>query len=67
MLWLEVSTSRPPPDDYLHQVTAELKKIDPQHVLPMHCSGIKFVELAKAEIPQKLVLCTTGGTFKFMA
>jgi 7,8-dihydropterin-6-yl-methyl-4-(beta-D-ribofuranosyl)aminobenzene 5'-phosphate synthase len=57
----------PAPDDYLRQVMAELKKFDPEHVLPMHCSGTNFIELAKAEMPEKLVLCTTGSTFKFTA
>ena len=57
----------PAPDDYLRQVMAELKKFNLEHVLPMHCSGANFVELAKAEMPEKLVLCTTGSTFKFTA
>jgi len=30
----------------------ELKKLDIEHVLPMHCSGVNFVELAKQEIPE---------------
>jgi len=29
----------------------------------MHCSGQNFVELAKQEMPEKLVLCTTGSRF----
>jgi 7,8-dihydropterin-6-yl-methyl-4-(beta-D-ribofuranosyl)aminobenzene 5'-phosphate synthase len=57
----------PAPDDYLRQVMAELKKFDPQHVLPMHCSGANFTELAKREMPEKLVQCTTGSSFKFTA
>jgi 7,8-dihydropterin-6-yl-methyl-4-(beta-D-ribofuranosyl)aminobenzene 5'-phosphate synthase len=57
----------PAPPDYLRQVMAELKKFDLEHVLPMHCSGANFVELAKQEIPEKLVLCTTGSVFTFTA
>jgi 7,8-dihydropterin-6-yl-methyl-4-(beta-D-ribofuranosyl)aminobenzene 5'-phosphate synthase len=57
----------PAPDDYLRQVMAELKKFDLAHVLPMHCSGQNFVELAKQEMPEKLVLCTTGSRFTFTA
>ena len=37
----------PAPDDYLRQVMAELKKFDLEHVMPMHCSGQNFVDLAK--------------------
>ena len=57
----------PAPDDYLRQVMAELKKLDPEHVLPMHCSGQNFIDLAKQEIPEKLVLCGTGSSFAFKA
>jgi 7,8-dihydropterin-6-yl-methyl-4-(beta-D-ribofuranosyl)aminobenzene 5'-phosphate synthase len=46
---------------------AELKKFDLEHVLPMHCSGVNFVELAKQEMPEKLVLCATGSSFTFTA
>jgi len=57
----------PAPDDYLRQVMAELKTFDLEHVLPMHCSGANFVELAKQEMPDKLVLCGTGSSFTFTA
>ena len=43
----------------------ELKKFDLKHVLPMHCSGQNFIDLAKQEMPTKLVLCTTGSRFTF--
>ena len=55
----------PAPDDYLRQVMAELKKFDLEHVLPMHCSGQNFIDLAKQQMPEKLVLCTTGSRFTF--
>jgi 7,8-dihydropterin-6-yl-methyl-4-(beta-D-ribofuranosyl)aminobenzene 5'-phosphate synthase len=57
----------PAPDDYLRQVMTELNKFNLQHVLPMHCSGMNFVELAKQEMPEKLVLCATGSRFTFSA
>jgi 7,8-dihydropterin-6-yl-methyl-4-(beta-D-ribofuranosyl)aminobenzene 5'-phosphate synthase len=57
----------PAPDDYLAKVMAELKKFDLEHVMPMHCSGQNFIDLAKREIPEKLVLCGTGSTFTFTA
>jgi 7,8-dihydropterin-6-yl-methyl-4-(beta-D-ribofuranosyl)aminobenzene 5'-phosphate synthase len=57
----------PAPPDYLRAVMAELKTFDMEHVLPMHCSGTNFVELAKQEIPDKLVLCATGSSFTFTA
>jgi 7,8-dihydropterin-6-yl-methyl-4-(beta-D-ribofuranosyl)aminobenzene 5'-phosphate synthase len=57
----------PAPEDYLRQVMAELNKFDIQHVMPMHCSGQNFVDLAKKEMPEKLVLCGTGSSYSFTA
>jgi 7,8-dihydropterin-6-yl-methyl-4-(beta-D-ribofuranosyl)aminobenzene 5'-phosphate synthase len=57
----------PAPADYLSKVMAELKKFDLEPVLPMHCSGQNFIDLAKQEIPQKLVLCATGSSYTFTA
>jgi len=57
----------PAPDDYLRQIMAELKKFDLAHVMPMHCSGQNFVDLAAKEMPEKLVLCGTGSSFTFSA
>ncbi len=57
----------PAPDDYLAKIMAELKTLDINHVLPMHCSGTNFLEAAKREISTALVLCTTGSTFTFTA
>ncbi|HEX4597522.1 MAG TPA: MBL fold metallo-hydrolase [Burkholderiaceae bacterium] len=57
----------PAPSDYLAKVMAELKKFDLQHVMPMHCSGQNFIDLARQEIPDKLVLCATGSSYTFTA
>jgi 7,8-dihydropterin-6-yl-methyl-4-(beta-D-ribofuranosyl)aminobenzene 5'-phosphate synthase len=57
----------PAPDDYLRQVMAELRKFDLEHVMPMHCSGQNFIDLASKEMPEKLVLCGTGSSFTFTA
>jgi 7,8-dihydropterin-6-yl-methyl-4-(beta-D-ribofuranosyl)aminobenzene 5'-phosphate synthase len=57
----------PAPDEYLRQIMAALNKFDIEHIFPMHCSGANFVELAKKEMPAKLVLCATGSSFIFSA
>jgi len=57
----------PAPGDYLRQVMAELQKFDIAHVMPMHCSGQNFVDLAGKEMPEKLVLCGTGSNFTLTA
>jgi metal-dependent hydrolase (beta-lactamase superfamily II) len=50
-----VASSGAGTDGYLRQVMAELKKFDMEHVLPLHCSGQNFIDLAKQEMPEKLV------------
>ena len=45
----------------------ELQKFDLDHVMPMHCSGQNFVDLAAKEMPEKLVLCGTGSSFTVSA
>jgi 7,8-dihydropterin-6-yl-methyl-4-(beta-D-ribofuranosyl)aminobenzene 5'-phosphate synthase len=57
----------PAPDDYLAKVMAELKTFDLDHVMPMHCSGQNFIDLAKREMPEKLILCGTGTSFTLTA
>ena len=57
----------PAPDDYLRRVMAELKKFELEHVFPMHCSGQNFIDLAKQEMPEKLVFCGTGSSFTLTA
>ena len=57
----------PAPDDYLRQIMSELKTLDIDHVFPMHCSGLNFLEAAKRDMPGALVLCTTGSSFTFTA
>lgn len=57
----------PATDDYLKAVMADLQKFDLAHVMPMHCSGQNFVDLAAKAMPEKLVLCGTGSSFTFSA
>jgi 7,8-dihydropterin-6-yl-methyl-4-(beta-D-ribofuranosyl)aminobenzene 5'-phosphate synthase len=57
----------PAPPDYLRDVMDQLIELDVEHVIPMHCSGSNFLDAAKARMPEKLVLCTTGSRFTFTA
>ncbi len=52
---------------YLEQTMAELKKFDIDYLIPMHCSGDNFIDIAKREMPKKLIACTTGSRFTFTA
>lgn len=55
----------PMPLDYIKATVAELKSIDPDYLIPMHCSGLPFYEEAKAQMPGKVPLASTGTTFVF--
>lgn len=57
----------PASENYLNRVIAAMKSLDIEYLFPMHCSGVNFLEAAKREMPQKLVLCTTGSRFTFGA
>jgi 7,8-dihydropterin-6-yl-methyl-4-(beta-D-ribofuranosyl)aminobenzene 5'-phosphate synthase len=49
------------PADYLTQVVAEIKKLEPDVVIPLHCSGLNFVQEAQRQMPGKVLVTTTGS------
>jgi len=53
----------PAPEDYLKQVVAQLKALNPDVVIPMHCSGTNFVQEVQRQMPDRLALSTTGSEF----
>jgi len=55
----------PAPADYLNQVAAEIKKLQPDAVIPMHCSGNNFIQAVREQMPDKLVLATIGSRIIF--
>lgn len=57
----------PAPKDYLAEVVSEIKALDPDVVVPMHCSGLNFVQEASAQMGDKLLVTTTGSRMTFGA
>lgn len=57
----------PAPKDYLTQVVAEVKKLKPDVLVPMHCSGLNFVEEARRQMPSNVLVTTTGSSITFQA
>ena len=57
----------PAPADYLNKVMAEIKTLNPDVIIPMHCSGDNFTQAVRAQMPEKLVLGTTGSRITFNA
>jgi len=57
----------PYPEAYVRDVVGAIRQIDPDYVIPMHCSGEPFYEIMKAEMPAKLLRSFTGSQFTFEA
>jgi len=55
----------PAPPDYLKQVVSEIKALDPDVVVPMHCSGLNFVKEATEQMGDKVLVTTTGSRLSF--
>jgi 7,8-dihydropterin-6-yl-methyl-4-(beta-D-ribofuranosyl)aminobenzene 5'-phosphate synthase len=53
--------------DYVAQVVGEIRKLKPDVMIPMHCSGQNFVDEAKLQMPANLLLTTTGSRITFGA
>jgi len=54
-------------EDYVRDTITALKDIDIDYVIPLHCTGEPFYEMAKTEIPNKLLRSYTGTRFVFAA
>src|SRR5579872_746241 len=57
----------PAPADYLTQVVAEIGKLNPDVLIPMHCSGLNFTQEAQRQMPGKVLTTTTGTRITFGA
>ena len=57
----------PAPADYLKQVVAEIKKLQPDVLIPMHCSGLNFLLEARAQMPGSVINTSTGSRLVFSA
>ncbi|SDF32232.1 7,8-dihydropterin-6-yl-methyl-4-(beta-D-ribofuranosyl)aminobenzene 5'-phosphate synthase [Bradyrhizobium brasilense] len=52
-------------EGYVRDTITALKSIDIDYVIPLHCTGEPFYEMAKAEVPNKLLRSYTGTRFVF--
>jgi 7,8-dihydropterin-6-yl-methyl-4-(beta-D-ribofuranosyl)aminobenzene 5'-phosphate synthase len=55
----------PYPEDYVRRTIAALKNMDVEHVIPLHCTGELFYDMAKSEIPDRLIRAYTGTRLTF--
>jgi 7,8-dihydropterin-6-yl-methyl-4-(beta-D-ribofuranosyl)aminobenzene 5'-phosphate synthase len=54
-------------NDYVRETVENLKEINPDYIIPGHCSGEAFYEIAKAEMPGKVIQSIVGARFTFGA
>jgi 7,8-dihydropterin-6-yl-methyl-4-(beta-D-ribofuranosyl)aminobenzene 5'-phosphate synthase len=54
-------------DDYIRQTIAAFKEINPDHLIPAHCSGDRFYDLARQAMPDKVIHSAVGTRFIFGA
>lgn len=52
-------------DDYLRRTVSELKALNPDVLIPLHCSGPGLVTTAREIMGDRLVTSTTGSEFIF--
>ena len=57
----------PAPEDYVRKTIAELKALDPDVIIPMHCSGPTMVVLLRTELADRLIVSSTGTEYVFGA
>jgi 7,8-dihydropterin-6-yl-methyl-4-(beta-D-ribofuranosyl)aminobenzene 5'-phosphate synthase len=50
----------PAPDEIVAKTVAAFKEINPDYVIPMHCSGLNLIIAAHREMARKLVMPSTG-------
>jgi 7,8-dihydropterin-6-yl-methyl-4-(beta-D-ribofuranosyl)aminobenzene 5'-phosphate synthase len=46
---------------------ADLKAMNPDYVIPAHCAGERFYDIARAEMPGRVVRAAVGTRFTFGA
>lgn len=57
----------PAPLDYIEQTIDELAALNPDVVVPMHCSGANFIAAMRRRMPDRLVTSNVGAKFTFSA
>jgi 7,8-dihydropterin-6-yl-methyl-4-(beta-D-ribofuranosyl)aminobenzene 5'-phosphate synthase len=55
----------PAPMDYTKHITAEILELNPDVVVPMHCSGENFVQAMNIAAPDRLLLAASGSQLTF--
>jgi 7,8-dihydropterin-6-yl-methyl-4-(beta-D-ribofuranosyl)aminobenzene 5'-phosphate synthase len=57
----------PAPDEVVAKTIQAFRAIDPDHIIPAHCTGLNTIIAVQRELPAKLVLPSTGTRVVFTA
>ncbi len=57
----------PAGEEYLRNTVAEMRKLNPDVIIPMHCSGPQLTVILRDLLGDRLVTSTTGTVFQFGA
>lgn len=58
----------PADPEYVAQIVEVLRsEIDPDYLVPMHCSGATFIQITARDMPDKLIMSYTGSRYIFGA
>jgi 7,8-dihydropterin-6-yl-methyl-4-(beta-D-ribofuranosyl)aminobenzene 5'-phosphate synthase len=55
----------PAPLDYQQHTLRELEAINPDVIVPMHCTGDRFIDMLRQRMPDKVVYSNVGSRFTF--
>jgi len=55
----------PAPDEIVAKTVEAFKAINPDHIIPMHCTGVNTIIAVHRVMPQKLVMPATGTRVMF--
>jgi 7,8-dihydropterin-6-yl-methyl-4-(beta-D-ribofuranosyl)aminobenzene 5'-phosphate synthase len=53
------------PKEYLQHTLQELERINPDVIVPMHCTGEAFIAMLRERLPEKVVYSNVGSRFIF--
>ncbi len=51
--------------DYLQHSLRELEALNPDVIVPMHCTGERFIDLLRQRMPEKVVYSNVGSRYTF--
>ena len=56
----------PHKEEYVKETVMALKEISPDYIIPMHCTGERIYEIAKSEMPERLLAPIRGPDLYLM-